>query len=62
MHHQFVVVRDAKDGWTLGRRGDPFLRFDSREAAIARGSQLLERIEGASLVADEEPAPVGHDE
>jgi hypothetical protein len=52
--HKFVIVHEDDDGWTLGRPGDPFLRFDSRDAAIERGRQLLARIHGATLVVDDE--------
>src|SRR5688572_317829 len=27
--HKFVIVHEGGDGWTLGRPGDPFLRFDT---------------------------------
>ena len=54
--HKFVIVHEADDGWTLGRPGDPFLRFDTRDAALERGRQLLDRIDGATLVVDDEPS------
>ncbi len=53
--HKFVIVHESDDGWTLGRPGDPFLRFDTFDAAMERGRQLLARIDGATLVVDDEP-------